>query len=433
MLSLFLNGDFTIEGSFYLPALSASKFVPFDFGDSLLNGNLTGLCLNVSGAIPGSQTMQVIPNYSGGAGFWANAGATNLATLAAGVWYNFAIVRQGSTGTLYVNGAQVGVQATNWSLPVSPLAPQQLGIGYSPTITYASNPGYVGSFRISQGALYTSSYTPAPLPFPAPQHPGGYNFLGIMNRRSYEFVSQYLMDTQGGTAPPKYYAELNQGSWVTAPMPDQAYSIAVRGIFNPVLLGDDSGSTNLAGIAAAAHTVTVTAMTLTASPFIYLAAGLSPSQLWLYSAGNMSANSFVIVGLDTDGNAQTETISGPSAGSVQTIGIYSQITSITPALTDAVNLVSAGWSQDNSTWLSSRFGDLLFWCCMSEACQFNKRWTAAKVADAMIDVRLPFAQMITRSLKRNDFDSLYSGRQNVGAPGAVPLPVPPQTAQAQGQ
>ena len=139
------------------------------------------------------------------------------------------------------------------------------------------------------------------------------------------------------------------------------------------------------------------------------------------------------VGLDTNGNAQQETFVGPNGGSVNSVGFYSSITSITPDKTDGTNYVSVGWSQASSTWLSTRFGDLLFWCCMSEACQFNKRWTAAKAADAMIDVRLPYAQMITRSLKRNDFDSLYSGRQNVGAPGAVPLPVPPQTAQAQGQ
>src|ERR1035437_4866431 len=242
--------------------------------------------------------------------------------------------------------------------------------------------------------------------------------VGILNKRTFEFVEQYLIDAAGGTSTPKYYADYDQNTFITAPLTTVAYGTSVRGVFSPTLLGDNSGSTNLAGIVAAQHTVTVTALTLTTSPFVYVAP-LPASQVWLYSAGNMSANGFTIVGFDTNGSAQTEVVAGPNAGSVQSLGYYSSITSITPALTDAVNNVSVGWSQDNSTWLSTRFGDLLFWCCMSEACQFNKRWTAAKAADQMIVERLPFAQMITRSLKRNDLDSLYSGRQNVGAPGAI--------------
>jgi hypothetical protein len=257
--------------------------------------------------------------------------------------------------------------------------------------------------------------------------------VAVLNKRTFEFVVQYLIDAAGGTGVPKYYAENDAGDWITAPLTALTATISVRGIFNPTLLGDNVGSTNLAGIVASAHLVGATALTLTTSPFVYTTAGLAPSQVWLYSAANLSANSFTIVGLDIDGNAQTEVLAGPDAGSVTSLGTYSSITSITPTTTDSTNYVSAGWSQDNSTWLSTRFGDLLFWCCMSEACQFNKRWTAAKVADAMIDSLIPYAQMITRSLKRNDLDSLYSGRQNVGAPGAVPLPVPPQTAQAQGQ
>ena len=412
-------GDFTIEAWFRVSPNADIALHILNYGDMDYASQIGTTLLASSTGINAASTG--VSGW-GGLTFASSIGTTN--------WHHIALVRKATIVNLFLDGVLVA-GPTTWAT-YSP-TPLYLSVGSFPSDSGGAGTGWVQEVRISNSALYTTNFTPPIMRFPNPFIAAG-GSVGTLNKRSYEFVTQYLIDNGSNNGTPKYYAEENEGTWQLAPLPDQAYTLNVRGIFRPTLLGDNPETTNLAGIAASAHLVTVTPMTLTASPFVYSAnvPSLPSSQVWIYSAGNMSANSFTIVGLDDDGNAQTEVVVGPSAGSVQSIGYYSSITSITPALTDAVQFASVGWCQDNQTWLSSRFGDLLFWYCMVEACQFNKRWTAAKEAEAEITKLLPFAQMITRSLKRADYDDLYSGRQNVGAPGAVPLPVPPQTGVQQG-
>jgi len=429
----FGSADFTLEGQFLLNGNNAGG-TSMNIID-LTNGFLGGFRIYITNT--GGQNFALTAQGAGGTNISMTTSTVSSQTteIALNTWHHWAFVRNGLNYTMYLDGVPgfvfTGVLGT-------------VGTGYSGTwfitggyLAAVQKAGWNGSLdemRATQGvAIYTAAFTPPTAPFANPTNPAA-GALAVLNKRTYEFVTQYLLDNGINQSQPKYYAENDIDHWQLAPLPDQVYSLNVRGIFRPTLLGDNPETTNLAGIAASAHLVANTAMTLTTSPFVYAAnvPSLPSSQVWIFSAGNLSANSFTIVGLDDDGNAQSETVVGPSAGSVQSIGYYSSITSITPALTDAVQFASVGWSQDNQTWLSSRFGDLLFWYCMSEACQFNKRWTAAKEAEAKINALLPFAQMITRTLKRNDFDDLYSGRQNVGAPGAVPLPVPPQTGVQQG-
>jgi len=421
------SSNFTFEGWFYCAALSGQAII-MDFTNSFTES--FRIYTNVSGA-----NVQVTAQGFGGV--LSGGSPSSLAVTATslnGKWNHFAFVRNGLVFTMYLNGVPGNsYTSSSGSVGAASSGSYFIGGGY---LSGAQDTYWVGNLadiRYSFSAVYTGQFTPPAAPFPVPVVPAS-GAASVLNKRSYEFVTQYLIDNGINQGPPKYFAEENQGSWQLAPLPDQLYTLNVRGIFRPTLLGDNPETTNLAGIAAAAHLVTITPMTLTASPFVYATnvPSLPSSQVWIYSAGNLSTNSFTIVGLDDDGNAQSEVVVGPSAGSVQSVGYYSSITSITPASTDSVQYASVGWSQDNQTWLSSRFGDLLFWYCMVEACQFNKRWSAAKEAEAEIAKLLPFAQLITRTLKRNDFDDLYSGRQNVGAPGAVPLPVPPQTGIQQG-
>jgi hypothetical protein len=95
---------------------------------------------------------------------------------------------------------------------------------------------------------------------------------------------------------------------------------------------------------------TYTAMTLTGA-----AAALDPARLaTLTSAGNFSGVDFVFVGLDADGNAQTETLAGPNNNTVTTTGTWSSITSITPNPADTVvaTNISAGWPATTGTMLT---------------------------------------------------------------------------------
>jgi hypothetical protein len=91
-------------------------------------------------------------------------------------------------------------------------------------------------------------------------------------------------------------------------------------------------------------------MTLTGA-----AAALDPARLAsLTSAGNFSGVDFTFVGLDSDGNAQTETRAGPNNNTVNTAATWSSITSITPDPSDTVvaTNISAGWPATTGTMLT---------------------------------------------------------------------------------
>jgi hypothetical protein len=81
-----------------------------------------------------------------------------------------------------------------------------------------------------------------------------------------------------------------------------------------------------ANVAASQALTTSTAITLTASPFVMMGGGY----LSITSASDLSAVSFAIVGLDVNGNAQTETLLGPNADTITSALAYSSVTSVTP-------------------------------------------------------------------------------------------------------
>jgi hypothetical protein len=99
------------------------------------------------------------------------------------------------------------------------------------------------------------------------------------------------------------------------------------------------------GLAAAQAPSAGVALTLEAA-----AADLDPPrEVAIYSAADLSAISFVVVGLDRNGQAVTETIVGPAAAAT-VVGqlVYSVVTSITPDGTDAGD-VEAGWVARTTT------------------------------------------------------------------------------------
>ena len=69
----------------------------------------------------------------------------------------------------------------------------------------------------------------------------------------------------------------------------------------------------------------------------------TPRKITLTSVGNSSGISFTVVGLDQDGSAATESITGANAGVVTSTGYWSSITSITAVGTPTGNQ-SAGTS-----------------------------------------------------------------------------------------
>ena len=122
-----------------------------------LDGGTTvyGICGNTDGTSDQKSFFYVYGN--GKLGFGKNGlneiTSTATGVITAGTWYHVAVVRSGSTTTLYVNGTSVGSGTTAvWSSGTS--------LFY---ITYAGNfRGYISNLRVVKGtALYTANFTPA--------------------------------------------------------------------------------------------------------------------------------------------------------------------------------------------------------------------------------------------------------------------------------
>jgi len=142
------TGNFTIEFWLYMGGTSA-----------------TGLfALN---SIPGPNSASGLAIYlsaSGVISFFVNGsgGATNSATgvILPNQWYHVALIRNGSTNTIYVNG--VATSATNSTTP-NPSASPAFGLArtYNDSFT-AGSPVYISNLRVTSGiAVYTSfPFTP---------------------------------------------------------------------------------------------------------------------------------------------------------------------------------------------------------------------------------------------------------------------------------
>lgn len=149
------TNDFTAEGWFWVDA------------NTLATGTHQGLFDN------SRNTAYNFPNgsYSGHVGFWlttdyyirvykngASPGNSTIA-LNPGEWNHCALVRSGSTATIYVNGVSGG-DFTSFGNNFS-LASLSLGTAPYWNTTYQAGPLYVGDFRLEVGtARYTANFTP---------------------------------------------------------------------------------------------------------------------------------------------------------------------------------------------------------------------------------------------------------------------------------
>ena len=94
----------------------------------------------------------------GGTGYALTSG-----TLSLGVWYHFALVRNSTVLTLYVNGTSVGTTTVAGSIN-SPSTAFTVGRFGDFTSTYFMN-GYISNLRLVNGtAVYTSNFTPSTAP-----------------------------------------------------------------------------------------------------------------------------------------------------------------------------------------------------------------------------------------------------------------------------
>ena len=139
----FNTGNYTVEGWLNLTSNTMSNAAVFAFG-------VTNLGLWFGGSGNGYRL-----------GIYNNGGYTDLTSSGItqnsflNTWKHFAMVRNNSTLSVYVNGNSVYSTASTNYLP----GPTFLEIGYSQSSNYLQ--GYIDDFRISKGyARYTSNFTP---------------------------------------------------------------------------------------------------------------------------------------------------------------------------------------------------------------------------------------------------------------------------------
>ena len=82
-------------------------------------------------------------------------------TFAVGTWYHFALVRNGTTVSIYING--VAQSVTN-STQSGTMVLQYVGVGYSSSYVFT---GFISNFRINTTAVYTANFTPSVTPLTA--------------------------------------------------------------------------------------------------------------------------------------------------------------------------------------------------------------------------------------------------------------------------
>ena len=145
--ALSLNADFTIELWFYR-AVSGSNYF-FTLGDSFASSGIEGYIGSAGAALNvfSSNAVQI----------------TSATTPSVSAWSHIAVVRSGSTVTLYLNGTSLGTWTSSATFSGAFYAGAEF---YSGSVTGSAN-AYIQDLRITKGvARYTSNFTPPTAPFP---------------------------------------------------------------------------------------------------------------------------------------------------------------------------------------------------------------------------------------------------------------------------
>ena len=143
----FGTGDFTVEFWLYYMGGNGYKFF---FVNNSGSGNYVGYGLQV-----GTLTPWV----------WNNGDVLVASSnITPNTWQHHAVVRSGSTLTIYLNGTAIG--STTWTTDIGSSRP--FYIGWNGGNDSQSTPGYFSNFRVVKGtAVYTSNFTPPTAPLTA--------------------------------------------------------------------------------------------------------------------------------------------------------------------------------------------------------------------------------------------------------------------------
>lgn len=126
-------------------------------------------------------------------------------TFSPNVWYHIAFVRSGSTTTAYVNGTSIGtatVSATGNAFSGNPYVSEILDTGNF----YKGDACYISNLRVTQSALYTSTFTPSTTPLTAIS---GVQFLTSQSNRFIDNSSNNVTLTTSGSPSVQRFSPFN--------------------------------------------------------------------------------------------------------------------------------------------------------------------------------------------------------------------------------
>ena len=140
----FGTGDFTIDFWVYLTSLASASYLT---GQGMITPTGTYYQLNIG--TDGEVNLSISPG--------GNQFGTTGAGITATTWNHIALIRNGATTYIYVNGVPLGSQASiNW---LNYTLPYYIGAMTANGSTYYTN-GYIEEFRISKGiARWTTNFS----------------------------------------------------------------------------------------------------------------------------------------------------------------------------------------------------------------------------------------------------------------------------------
>jgi hypothetical protein len=160
---VFGTGNFTVEAWVYIAGnspLNGSNGRAADIASCITTGPTAGWELTIQGSSSTTGTGISFANRTSGSTVYELNYST---TVNQNQWNHIAVVRNGTTTTIYLNGTSIG-SGTLGDQNISSSNPLLIGYQNATSYTHDLN-GYISNFRIVKGtAVYTSNFTPSTTP-----------------------------------------------------------------------------------------------------------------------------------------------------------------------------------------------------------------------------------------------------------------------------
>ena len=185
------SSDFTVE-LWYYPTGKVQNYPVL-----ISNGNFNTNKWQINDRHQAFPTKVSVNMYAGSSG---DGWLVSTTTISVNAWYHVALVRSGSTFTLYINGVS---EATNTYVGSITASTDFITLGQDQNQGVTCYTGYISNARIVKGtAVYTSNFTPSTTPLTAIANT---QLLTCQSTRMIDNSTNYLTITANGDTKPLKY------------------------------------------------------------------------------------------------------------------------------------------------------------------------------------------------------------------------------------